>query len=148
MDRLALIIFAAVGGGAIAAQAPVNARLREAVASPLLSAGISFLIGTLILFGAVVVTGGAGGIAQVGSAPWWAWLGGLAGAALVTATLMAVPNLGVTITMVAVVAGQLVVAALIDRFGWLGIAARELSAGRIIAIVLIVLALILLIREG
>ncbi len=148
MDRLALIIFAAIGGGAIAAQAPINARLREAVASPVLSAGISFLIGTIILFGAVAVTGGAGGIVHIGQAPWWAWLGGLAGAALVTATLMAAPSLGVTVTMVAVVSGQLVVGALIDRFGWLGIAARDLSAGRITAIVLIVVALVLLIREG
>lgn len=148
MDRLALIIFAAVGGGAIAAQAPINARLRVAVGSPLLSAGISFLVGTVVLFGAVVATNAAGGIAHVGSAPWWAWLGGFAGAALVTATLMAAPKLGVTVTMVAVVAGQLVVGALVDRFGWLGVPARHLSAGRVTAILLIVVALVLLIRES
>ncbi len=148
MDRLALIIFAAVGGGAIAAQAPINARLRVAVGSPLLSAGLSFLVGTIVLFGAVLATNAAGGIADAGSAPWWAWLGGFAGAALVTATLMAAPRLGVTVTMVAVVAGQLVVGALVDRFGWLDVPARHLSAGRITAILLIVVALVLLIRES
>lgn len=147
MDRFALIFFAALGGGAIAAQAPINARLRVAVGSPLLSAGISFLIGTIVLAGAVVVTNGAGGITNAGSAPWWAWLGGAAGAALVTATLMATPRLGVTVTMVSVVAGQLVIAALVDRFGWFNVPARHLTAGRITAIVLIIVALILLIRE-
>ena len=148
MDRFALILFAAIGGGAIAAQAPINARLRVAVGSPVLSAGISFLIGTLVLFGAVVVSRSGGGVVNAGTAPWWAWLGGFAGAVLVTATLMAAPRLGVTLTMVAVVAGQLVIGALADRFGWLGIPARELSAGRVTAILLIVVALILLIREG
>ena len=64
------------------------------------------------------------------------------------ATLMAAPRLGVTVTMVAVVAGQLVVGALVDRFGWLDVPARHLSAGRITAILLIVVALVLLIRES
>lgn len=95
MERLALALFAALGGGLIAAQAPINARLRTAVGSPLLSAAISFTVGTVILVVAALATdAGRAGVAQVGAAPWWAWVGGICGATLVTATLMAAPRIG------------------------------------------------------
>lgn len=147
MDRALLVVVAALGGGLIAVQAPVNARLRVAVGSPLLSATISFVIGTAILMVAVMATDGFGGLAHSGRAPWWAWVGGLAGAVLVTATLIAVPRLGATTTFVAVISGQVAVAAVIDRFGWFGLPTRVFTPGRLVAIVLMVIALLLLVRD-
>lgn len=147
MDRSLLVLFAALGGGLIAIQAPVNARLRVAVGSPLLSAALSFAVGTALLLLAVAFTGGFSGLSGAGQAPWWAWVGGFAGAVLVTATLVAAPRLGVTTTFVAVIAGQVVIAAILDRFGWLGLPERALTAPRLVAIGLMVVALFLLLRD-
>ncbi len=148
MERLALALFAALGGGLIAAQAPINARMRSAVGSPILSAAISFTVGTLVLVAAALSTeSGRGGLAQMGGAPWWAWVGGLCGALLVTATLMAAPRIGVTTTFVAVILGQVLVATLIDRFGWFGQAVRQLTPERITALGLMAVALVLLMRR-
>lgn len=63
-------------------------------------------------------------------------------------TLLAAPRVGVTATFVAVIAGQVVAAALIDRFGWLGQPGIPLSLERVIAIALLIVSLVLLVRRG
>jgi len=147
MDRFGPAVLAMTGGGLIAAQAPINARLRLVVGSPLLAAAISFAIGTVLLVAGVLMTNGQGGVTSIGGGPWWAYLGGLCGAVLVTATLVAVPRIGVTPTFVAVIVGQVVIAAVIDRFGLFGVASRGLTPTRIAAIVLLGFSLVLLLRD-
>ena len=147
MDRFGPAVLAMTGGGLIAAQAPINARLRLVVGSPLLAAAISFAIGTVLLVAGVLMTNGQGGVTSIGGGPWWAYLGGLCGAVLVTATLIAVPRIGVTPTFVAVIVGQVAIAAIIDRFGLFGVAARGLTPTRVAAIVLLAFSLVLLLRE-
>jgi transporter family-2 protein len=144
------ILYAAlplVGGALIAAQAPINARLRVILGSPVGSAFVSFLIGTVVLFGALVVVGDGGRLSAIGGGPWWAYLGGLCGAVFVFATLVASPRLGVTATFVSVIVGQVVLAALIDRFGWFGLPPIALTTERIVAIVLLAASLVLLLRR-
>src|SRR5262245_2019581 len=110
------------GGALIAVQAPINARLRLAVDSPVGSALVSFVAGTLVLAAATLALGDAGRVVSgLGGGPWWAYLGGACGAVFVFATLVSTPRVGVTTTFVAVILGQVVAAGLIDHFGWLGV---------------------------
>ena len=148
MPRLAYLLLPLIGGALIAAQAPVNARLRLVLASPVGSAFVSFAVGTVLLMGAVVVAGDAGRLGALGGGPWWAYLGGAFGAVFVFATLVASPRLGVTTTFVAVIVGQVALAALIDRFGWLGVEATALSWERLAALALMCVSLVLLLRSG
>ena len=136
-----------LGGALLAAQAPINARLRTALDSPLGSAVVSFTTGLAVLLIALVVTGQAGNLADVGGGPWWAYLGGGIGAFFVVVGLLAVPQVGVTVTFVAVIAGQLMAAAVIDRFGLLGVEAVAVTWERITAVVLVGVALVLLLRR-
>jgi transporter family-2 protein len=147
MDRFGPVLLAMTGGGLIAAQAPINARLKLVVGSPLLAAAVSFAVGTALLVAAVLLTDGQGGITALGGGPWWAYLGGFCGAVLVTATLIATPRVGVTSTFVAVIVGQVVVAAIIDRFGLFGVAARGLTPTRISAIGLLAVSMVLLLKS-
>jgi transporter family-2 protein len=146
VSRLLYALLPLVGGAMIAAQAPVNARLRIALGSQFGSAVISFVIGLILLLGALAVTGQAGSMASVGAGPWWAYLGGLFGAVFVVATLVASPRIGVTLTFVAAIAGQIVLSSLIDRFGWFGVDAIALSWERALALVLMLASLLLLLR--
>ena len=148
MTRHLYALLPFVGGAMIAAQAPVNARLRTVLGSQFGSAVISFAVGLVLLLGALVVTGQAGALSGVGSGPWWAYLGGLFGAVFVVATLVASPRIGVTSTFVAAIAGQIILAALIDRFGWFGVSAIALSWERVLALGLILVSLVLLLRSG
>lgn len=146
MPRLIYALLPLIGGAMIAAQAPVNARLRLVLASPVGSALVSFLIGTALLAAALVVVGDAGRIGALGGGPWWAYLGGALGAFFVVATLLAAPRVGVTTTFVSVVLGQVAAATLIDRFGWLGARQLDLSWERIAALALMAVSLVLLLR--
>jgi transporter family-2 protein len=147
MERLLLTLLAVTAGGLVAAQAPVNARLRLMVGSPWLAAAVSFAVGTVILVVLAAAAPGRDGVARLGGGPWWAYLGGACGVVMVLATLSASPRLGVTPTFVAVVAGQVALAALIDRFGWFGAAVRPVGTGRLVALGLLVVSLVLLLRE-
>jgi len=148
VDRLAYIVLPLAGGALIAAQAPINARLRGIVGSPMASAALSFVVGTVVLVVATLVVGQGSSLVSAGGGPWWAYLGGFCGAVLVVSTLVSAPRLGVTTTFVAVILGQVVLAALIDRFGWLGQVSIPFTAERAIAIVLLLVSLVLLTRRA
>lgn len=148
MDRLAYIVLPVIGGALIAAQAPINARLRGIVGSPMGSAALSFVVGTVVLVVATLAVGQGASLISLGVGPWWAYLGGICGAVFVVSTLVAAPRLGVTTTFVAVILGQVLLAALIDRFGWLGQASIPLTPERAVAIALLLVSLVLLTRRA
>jgi bacterial/archaeal transporter family-2 protein len=149
VSRLLYALLPVAAGILIAAQAPINARLRLSLASPLGSGLVSFAVGTVLLLGAVAVVGDGGAILSgLGSAPWWAYLGGAFGAVFVVVTLVAAPRLGVTATFVAVILGQVAAATLIDRFGWFGQPAIALTGERVLAIGLLMVSLVLLVRHS
>ena len=149
MSRVLYALLPLAGGALIAAQAPINARLRLVLSSPVGSGLVSFLVGTVILAAAVAVVGDAGSVTSgLGGGPWWAYLGGACGAFFVVATILAAPRIGVTTTFVAVIAGQVAAATLIDRYGWLGQTGIPWSTERIIAIALLVVSLVLLLRRS
>ena len=147
MGRNAYLILPLVGGALIAAQAPINARLRSILTSPVGSAFVSFVVGTVLLFIALSVVGDVPRLGNLGGGPWWAYLGGACGAVFVFATLVASPRVGVTATFVAVICGQVILAALIDRFGWLGVKATPVSTERLVAIGLLAVSVVLLARK-
>ena len=149
MDRAGYTLLPLIGGGFIAAQAPINARLKTILDAPVGSALISFVIGTLVLGVTAALAGQMGEtVTHFGGGPWWAYLGGVCGAVFVFATLYSSPRIGVTTTFVAVVLGQVVVAALIDRFGWFDVKAVPFTWQRGLAIGLLIVSLVLIAGES
>ncbi len=64
----------------VAAQAPVNAGLARIVGDPILAACFSFAVGFAALTLASLARGRFPALSTIGTAPWWAWTGGLFGA--------------------------------------------------------------------
>jgi transporter family-2 protein len=60
----------------------------------------------------------------------------------------AVPRVGTAVATVAVIVGQLGMGMLIDNFGWLGNPQIELSSSRVLAMVLLALALLFMYRSN
>ncbi len=81
--------------------------------------------------------GGLGGLHHVGSTPAWMWLGGLLGFTVVTAITFAQPRIGATAVIGILIAGQLVMGAVIDRFGLFGVHQIAITAPRAIGIALL-----------
>lgn len=135
---LFLIFLALIAGFIIPTQAGINAQLSVWTRSPVLAATISFAVGTaaLILY-AIIMRIPMPNWASASEHPWWIWIGGVFGAFFVTATIMLAPKLGAALMVVLVLAGQLVASLILDHFGWLGFPVQEISAGRILGIVLV-----------
>jgi transporter family-2 protein len=64
---------------------------------------------------------GTGGLAGAFRAPPWMWLGGVMGLTVVFAVTYAQPRIGATATIGILIAGQLVMGAVIDRFALFGV---------------------------
>ncbi|KTC40318.1 DMT family transporter [Pseudomonas sp. L5B5] len=78
--------------------------------------------------------------------PRWQLLGGLLGPIYVVVLTLATPHIGIAMTMIAILSGQVGKSVLIDHFGWFGSARKPVNAERWLALVLIVGALILIAR--
>ena len=98
------------------------------------STAVQLVIALTILLIARTGFGGLGGVFRT---PAWMWIGGLMGATVVFSITFAQPRIGATATIGILIAGQLVMGALIDRFGWFGVDQISLSPARMIGIVLL-----------
>jgi bacterial/archaeal transporter family-2 protein len=143
-----LAVLLGVGAGCLVGmQAPINSRLGKTLGS-VQAATFSFLVGTAVLLVvATFVRGGLGTLGHVGRAPWWALVGGLLGAVYVTVALVAVRTLGASGLTAVVITGQLVISVLIDRLGLFGIAKQQISAPRVLGLLLLAAGVVLVVRR-
>jgi len=75
--------------------------------------------------------------------PSWQLLGGVLGPVYVIILTVATPAIGVAMTMIGVLAGQVFKSLIIDHFGLLGTPHRKIDSKRIIALMFIIAALVL-----
>lgn len=73
--------------------------------------------------------------------PRWQLIGGVLGSLYVVVLTVATPVIGVAMTMVCVLFGQITKSFAIDYFGWFGVAKKPTNPQRIIALVFVLLAL-------
>ncbi len=141
------MLLALAAGAMMPTQAATNNKMAIIVDSPILSAFISFIVGTVALFAYVLISGvPLGNLVSAKEAPAIAWIGGLLGAFFVTATVMLMPRLGVATAFSLIIAGQMIVTLIIDHFGLLGVPVREVSLTRIGGILLISAGVVLIRR--
>ncbi len=146
-QTLPAIVAMLIGGAFLALQAPTNAMLARGAGSPVNAAMISFLVGSVGLVVAALLLRARPDPAVIRGLPWWVWLGGLYGAVLVAATAFAAPRIGLASALTLGVAAQLVVAVVLDHFGWMGLAAKPIDVPKIAGLVLVA-AGVVLVRRG
>jgi bacterial/archaeal transporter family-2 protein len=126
-----------VAGLAGAIQAAVMGELGERVgiAPALTFAVLVSLAGAVALL--VVWERSLTGVRAAASEPAWLWLGGLMSVFIVLAITVATPRIGVTATIGIVIAGNLVMGALIDQYGLLGQEQVSLTWLRVLGLLLL-----------
>jgi transporter family-2 protein len=143
----AAVVFAAAAGLAGSVQVAVMGRFGERIGSWEALAFSLFLSTLLALIGMLIVRRGAGDLAGALTAPKWLWLGGLMGAFIVLAVTVVGPVLGTTATVSLLIAGQLVSATAIDRFGWFGFERIPIGPARLLGLALLVVGAALTLRR-
>ena len=114
----------------------------EALAfSTALTAGIALVI-------LVLARGSVSGFERALHQPWWMLLGGVMGLLIVFTVTYAGPRIGVAATVGILIAGQLVMGAVIDRWGLFGSEKIALHWPRVLGIVLLAAGAALSLRKG
>jgi bacterial/archaeal transporter family-2 protein len=147
MDKGVAVAVAAVIGGLVAAQAPLNSQLGRTVGglhASVIALGVSFLA----LLALATITDGFGNLRRIGDAPLHVAIGGgLVGALYVGSIVFTVRALGAGGLTALTIAGQLCVAMVIDHFGWLGVEKSPITVSKVSGVVLLALGTWLVIRE-
>jgi transporter family-2 protein len=101
---------------------------------------LSFSTAVQLIFSLVLllaVRSGLGGLHHVFRTPAWMWIGGLMGLTVVAAITFAQPRIGATATIGILIAGQILMGAIIDRFGLFGVDQIAISPVRLLGIALL-----------
>jgi transporter family-2 protein len=99
------------------------------------STAVQLVFSVLILL--AVRGGGLGGLSQSLKTPAWMWIGGLMGLTVVGTITFAQPRIGATATIGILIAGQILMGAVIDRFGLFGVEQIAISPVRAAGIALL-----------
>jgi transporter family-2 protein len=130
-------LLAVLAGLAGSVQVAVMARLGERVGVFAALAWAAMLTAGLALALLLVVRQGLGGIADAARQPVWLWSGAAMGLLIVLTITFAGSRIGVAATVAIMIAGQLAMGAVIDRFGLFGVDKVALATPRVVGIALL-----------
>jgi bacterial/archaeal transporter family-2 protein len=131
------VALAATAGLAGALQVAVMGELGERAGvfpAIALSAIVSFLLGIVVLYAA---GSSLWGVRDALREPAWLWTGGAISLFIILAMTVAGPRIGIAATLAIVIAGNLVMGALIDQFGLFGVDKLAIGWSRAIGLVLL-----------
>ena len=146
VDRVLAILATLAVGGLVATQPPANALLARHVGD-LGAAFASLLLSTLMVGVLLVVAGEAPRLRGLGEYQPEHSLGAIAGAAVVLVSLITVRELGAGGVSALLVVSQLVIAALLDRAGVLGLTEVGLTTERLIGFGLLMAGTVLVVSR-
>jgi len=145
MSRGVAFICTLAVGLLVGLQPVANARMGQHVGD-LGAAFVSIVISLVVIAVVLLVAGHPSRLSGLSAfRPEWV-IGGVGGAAVVTIGLIAVRPLGAGGVIALLVAGQLLIAVLADRFGWFGLHVVGLGASRIAGLVLVIAGTLLITR--
>ena len=134
----AYLLFGVAAGAMLPIQFGINAQLARWLDSPVRATLVSFAVGTLVLLvAALPLLRGWPALSQLGTAPWWVWVGGFLGAFYVLGSVVVAPHVGAVTLVALILAGQTLASLLVDHFGWVGFEEHPVNPGRILGVVLV-----------
>jgi transporter family-2 protein len=141
------VVLASAAGLAGAVQAAVMGELGERVGIVPALAFAVFVSLVCALTALLVWERSFAGVRAALHQPAWLWLGGVMSVFIVFAITVGPPRIGVTATIAIVIAGNLVSAAVIDRFGLFGVERVGVAWPRIAGIALLALGAALTLKR-
>lgn len=140
-------LLAVLAGLAGSVQVAVMARLGERVGVFAALAWAAMLTAGLAVALLLVVRQGLGGMADAARQPVWLWSGAAMGLLIVLTITFAGSRIGVAATVAIMIAGQLAMGAVIDRFGLFGVERVTLQWPRVMGLALLAVGAALTLRR-
>ena len=132
-------------GAGLSVQPLLNARVAIAAGHPVYAAMFSVFISTCtLLVAAIALRVSLPNLRAIVALPPWTLSGGVIGAFVVLAALVAAPRLGAATTVALFITGQLAASLLLDQFGWLGVPDHPLDLKRALGVLCLVVGVALI----
>ena len=141
---LIVIIIGLLGGVAVGFQGPLSSLMSQRIGT-MESAFILHFSGAVAALLPLLAAGG-GNLGNWRSVPWYALVAGVFGLVLVGSLSYAIPRIGAASAITLIVAGQLIIGALLDHFGLFGNVVRPLDMGRASGILVVFVGVWLMVR--
>jgi transporter family-2 protein len=135
-------------GVAMSLQNALNTQLREYLHSPLQSALLSFLVGTIVL--ALLVffqSAEKPTLTTFTQIPWFLWLGGFLGVYAISLSIYAAPKLGFLTLTGVIIFGQIAMSMLLDHFGWFSTEKTPINWQRLLGSIVIFIGVFLTLQH-
>jgi bacterial/archaeal transporter family-2 protein len=141
------VVLSVVAGMAGSVQVAVMSRFGDRIG--ILEALAFSALGTALITGVVLVVfrHSVDGYVEGARQPPWLWIGSVMGAIVVFTITFAGPRLGTAATIGLLIAGQLAMGAVIDRFGLFGLDQIALHWPRLLGIMLLAAGAVLSLRK-
>ena len=141
---LVLIVLAILVGALVPIQAGINATLAHHGGHPLFAMAANMSLATVTVFAGILALRVPMPVGNVlAAAPWYAWLGGLCGAALVFSAIVLAPKLGAVAFVSASIVGTVGASLIVDHFGLLAFRPTPVTGLRLMGGALVVLGMVL-----
>jgi bacterial/archaeal transporter family-2 protein len=137
--NLPLILLAFAGGAFLPIQMGINGQLRAGLGHAMQATFVSFTVGAIgALVACLVMRVPFPKPEQISAPALWMWFGGLCGTFYVWTTIMSGPKIGAALAVSLAIAGQLIMAAMLDHTGSLGFPQHSLSPMKLAGIALVI----------
>lgn len=134
-----LILLAFAGGAFLPVQMGINGQLRAGLGHAMQATFVSFTVGAVgALVACLVMRVPFPKAEQIAAPALWMWFGGLCGTFYVWTTIMSGPRIGAALAVSLAIAGQMVMAAVLDHSGALGFPQHALSPLKLLGIGLVI----------
>ncbi|HHY09513.1 MAG TPA: DMT family transporter [Firmicutes bacterium] len=129
------LLLAALSGIFMALQGSLNSALGK-ITGQLEATFLVHVVGSLASLGLLIFGLGQGSWRKLAKAPWYTYLGGLLGVAIIFLVVAAITKIGAAPATTAIIVGQVSTAALVDTFGLFGLKAVPFSIWQGVGLVL------------
>ena len=133
-----IILIAAIGGIAVAIQGQFMGLLDKGLGTKE-SVLLTYGLGAVVMFGYLLLMPASFNFkGSAGHIPWYAFTAGLLGLVIVSSLSYSIPRLGLATAFTIVIAGQFIITALIEQFGWFGAQNQAISLSRLVGFIAII----------
>lgn len=140
-----IVLVGFLGGIAVGLQGPLSSMITERIG--LMESIFIVHVGGAVVIGIPLLLRGGGRLGEWRSVPWYALGAGIYGLVILAAVSFTIPKIGAAATVTLLVAGQLILSAMLDHFGWLGADVRHLDFSRLVGMAVLFLGVWLIVRK-
>lgn len=140
------LVLALISGVLMAIQGSLNTSLSKVIGLLEATFVVQFtgtIVVVLLLFGLHLGKGNLGLWQEV---PWYSWLGGAVGVAIIYLVAASIPSVGVANATTAIIVGQVLTAILIDHWGAFGLEQAAFSSKQLAGLALLAIGARLLLK--